>query len=144
MKLLDVVGYAVLAFLLVVVAVAISTMKLWTGPGNHTLPWLCVTLAVALLVVATVCYLVARGPEELPILRAGAFYALAVIGVAIGLTMDSLAMADSYSPELIVSSVVVEGLGFAGILAAVMFLPRLKRLEQSKETGARSRKRDSK
>lgn len=121
-------GFVLVPAVLVFTALIIKTLQLWSNIANHTLPWLCTAVAIAILLLGGVCLVLQSLPHAIP-----GWIATTVVGVVllifgIGLFVDWV----SYSVPADVWASAAEWTGFAVILIGVFSLPHFQ-IDSSKK-----------
>lgn len=129
----DVLGYVFTSLTLLGIGLAIHFAELWSLFGNLTLPWLCSTLALSLMVVCMVGLLAGRSPSEAPKAAVAMVYLATVLIVGIGIAVDAW---ESWDTRAFVISM-AEWLGFAVILLILLTVPRFVKDRQAPDDASR-------
>ena len=120
MEFIDALGLVLLAVALLLAAWLINTFCLWSSLANHTFPWLCSAIAVAILIVGAVSLLSHVPPGSLPVKHVILSWLSVMLIFGIGLVVDyfSYPTANDYLAAL------GEWLGFGVILAGSFWVSR--------------------
>ena len=121
MQMRDAAGLFLIALALLAAATVINLLSLWSFLGNLTVPWICTSLAIAILIVGATCVLLRCAPSDVPARHAALIPAAVLLILGVGLIVDLLAYA---VPEDWLASV-GEWIGFAVILVGAFWLPRV-------------------
>jgi len=117
----ELLGFTIIPIGLLIAAIAINSLSLWSFLGNLTVPWLCTALAISLLIAGSTSLLSHCRLAEIPAPVA----VLVVLGVALVVGIGLLV--DLFAYELTEDwlATLGEWFGFLGILAGVFVIPRL-------------------
>lgn len=105
---------------LLIAAVLINNFKLWSLLGNFTVPWLCSSLAIAMLLVAMVSALTGYSPATIPVSRV----LVVIVGTSVAVGIGMLVDAFSYSVPRDWAGSLAEWAGFMMIVIVVFWIPR--------------------
>jgi len=113
-------GFVLAAVALLLAAWLIRAMCLWSNLANHTLPWFCSAVAVAILIVGVVSLLSHLPPGSLPVTRVALSWLAVMLVFGIGMVVDycSYPAANKWLPA------VGEWIGFGVVLAGAFWVSR--------------------
>jgi hypothetical protein len=99
----------------------VATNNLWSTPADLTVPWLCSTLAVALLIVAAASAVCQQPPASIPMKATLLIYLGVVLVFGVGIVVDAAV----YYRWAGLTASLAEWLGFSVILLGCLCIPRL-------------------
>jgi len=122
MKLLDLLNYVIVAVVLLAIGWVIKKAELWSFYNTLTVPYLCLAIALSLMVVVSTALIYQKPVSEVPVIVG------AIIGGVVIVLMGILVFVNSWNnwgSQLFWTSI-AEWLGASVILVLAFVLPRLK------------------
>jgi hypothetical protein len=118
----DTISLVAASVALLLAAGVTRAFHLWSVLGNHTVPWFCGALAVALLLVVLTAVLTGCRPGAIPVSRMLVILVGSSVTVGLGMAIDGM----SYGVSGDWASSLGEWAGFTLMLAALFWIPRLR------------------
>jgi len=120
-ELKTIIGFALIPLVLLLAAIFVDSADQWSTISQHTVPWLCSALSIAVLVVGLTSLLCGCAPAEIPLLKAILVCTVVLVIFAVGLFVDAWTY-DGHGGRWVTAG--AEGIGFAVILAGAFLVPR--------------------
>lgn len=112
-------GFALIPAVLVFTGLIIKSLAMWSSLANHTLPWLCLAIAIAILLLGAVSAILQAPPAAIPGWIATSVVAIVLLIFGAGMLVDWVYYETSHD----VWASVAEWFGFAVILIGIFALP---------------------